>query len=69
MVPKHFSGAVCYGLGIVPFKHEDRVRVSATLPIFNGMLAHLGERRICNAEAVGAEPTRSTKFSTVVEHI
>lgn len=27
-----------------------------------GPVAHLGERRTCNAEAVGAEPTRSTKF-------
>ena len=27
-----------------------------------GPIAHLGERRTCNAEAVGAEPTRSTKF-------
>lgn len=27
-----------------------------------GALAHLGERRTCNAEAVGAEPTGSTSF-------
>ena len=27
-----------------------------------GPIAHSGERRTCNAEAVGAEPTRSTKI-------
>lgn len=30
-----------------------------------GVLAHLGERRICNAEAVGAEPTSSTIFKEI----
>ena len=29
-----------------------------------GPIAHLGERRTCNAEASGAEPDRSTKFGT-----
>lgn len=38
------------------------VRIRYAAPKFYGPIAHLGERRTCNAEAVGAEPTRSTKF-------
>ena len=33
-----------------------------------GLLAHLGERHACTVEAVGAEPTWSTKIVDIVDN-
>jgi hypothetical protein len=41
---------------------EPATGVRFSYPTPGGALAHLGERRTCNAEAVGAEPTCSTKI-------
>ncbi len=64
----HFMAVLAEGFRRGPVEPDTPVRDWYTAPKVSGALAHLGERRTCNAEAVGAEPTCSTKFEELWRH-